>query len=181
MERSRPNSNLTEGRKPKPSFQGGQGGSLGQGGSVGQEGSPSSPPPHLPPFKEGRGGSRYKNADPMEYGLLKAYARENRKNMTQSESILWSQIRGKALGATFLRQYIIGDYITDFACLEKMLVIELDGGYHSLPEQLISDEQRTADLHEMGYRVIRFANEELFQGIDLVLTKIRNALNNAPL
>ena len=62
-----------------------------------------------------------------------------------------------------------------------MLVIELDGGYHSLPEQLISDEQRTADLQEMGYRVIRFTNEELFQGMDLVLTKIENALNNAPL
>lgn len=63
-----------------------------------------------------------------------------------------------------------------------MLVIELDGGYHSLPEQHISDEQRTADLHEMGYRVIRFTNEELFQGIDIVLTKIKNALNvNAPL
>ena len=63
-----------------------------------------------------------------------------------------------------------------------MLVIELDGGYHSMPEQLISDEQRTADLQKMGYRVIRFTNEELFQGMDLVLTKIKNALNeNAPL
>lgn len=63
-----------------------------------------------------------------------------------------------------------------------MLIIELDGGYHSLPEQQISDEQRTADLQEMGYRVIRFTNEELFQGIDLVLNKIKNALNeNAPL
>jgi len=63
-----------------------------------------------------------------------------------------------------------------------MLIIELDGGYHSLPEQQISDEQRTADLQEMGYRVIRFTNEELFQGIDLVLTQIKNALNeNAPL
>ena len=54
---------------------------------------------------------------------------------------------------------------------------KLDGGYHSLPQQLISDEQRTADLQEMGYRVIRFTNEEFFQGIDLVLTKIKNALN----
>jgi len=63
-----------------------------------------------------------------------------------------------------------------------MLIIELDGGYHSLPEQQISDEQRTADLQEMGYKVIRFTNEELFNGIDLVLTKIKIALNeNAPL
>jgi very-short-patch-repair endonuclease len=63
-----------------------------------------------------------------------------------------------------------------------MLIIELDGGYQSLPEQQISDEQRTADLQEMGYRVIRFTNEELFQEINLVLTQIKNALNvNAPL
>lgn len=58
-----------------------------------------------PSFQGGLGGSpRYKNADPMEYGLLKAYAKENRKNQTEAESILWNQIRGKSLGATFLRQ-----------------------------------------------------------------------------
>ena len=51
-----------------------------------------------PSFQGGLGGSpRYKNADPMEYGLLKAYAKENRKNQTEAESILWNQIRGKAL------------------------------------------------------------------------------------
>ena len=155
----------------KPSFQG------GQGGSVGQEGSPSSPPPHLPPFKEGRGGSRYKNADPMEYGLLKAYARENRKNMTQSESILWSQIRGKALGATFLRQYIIGDYITDFACLEPKLVIEVDGGYHSEPRQVEDDSIRQDWLEHQGFKVIRLTNEEVECDIDNTINKIKQALD----
>ena len=153
MERSIPNSNLTEGRKPKPSFQGGQGGSVG------------------------RGGSRYKNADPMEYGLLKAYARENRKNMTQSESILWSQIRGKALGVTFLRQYIIGDYITDFACLEPKLVIEVDGGYHSEPRQVEDDAIRQDWLEHQGFKVIRFTNEEVECDIDNTINKIKQALD----
>ena len=61
-----------------------------------------------------------------------------------------------------------------------MLIIELDGGYHSLPEQQISDNQRTSDLQRMGYRVIRFRNDELFNGIDLVLTKIINSLKENP-
>lgn len=96
--------------------------------------------------------------------------------------MLWGYLSNKQLGVRFRRQHIIGQYIADFACLDKMLVVELDGGYHTLPEQHISDEQRTADLQEMGYRVIRVTNEELFHGIDLVLTKIKNALNeNAPL
>ena len=96
--------------------------------------------------------------------------------------MLWFYLSNKQLGVRFRRQHIIGQYIADFACLEKMLVVELDGGYHTLPQQQISDEQRTADLQEMGYRVIRFTNEELFHGIDLVLTIIKSVLHeNAPL
>lgn len=117
------------------------------------------------------------NADPMEYGLLKAYARENRKNMTQSESILWSQIRGKALGVTFLRQYIIGDFITDFACLEPKLVIEVDGGYHSEPRQVEDDALRQDWLEHQGFKVIRFTNEEVECDIDKTINNIINALD----
>ena len=127
-------------------------------------------------------GSVRNSADVIEYPLLWAFAKENRNNPTEAERLLWFYLSNKQLGVRFRRQHIIGQYIADFACLEKMLVIELDGGYHSLPEQQISDEQRTADLQKMGYRVIRFTNEELFNGIDLVLTKIKKNLNeNAPL
>lgn len=127
-------------------------------------------------------GSVRHSADVMEYPLLWAFAKENRNNPTEAESLLWFYLSNKQFGIRFRRQHIIGQYIADFACLEKMLIIELDGGCHSLPEQQISDEQRTANLQERGYRVIRFTNEQLFNGIDLVLTKIRNALNeNAPL
>ena len=130
------------------------------------------------PYKEGLGGShRYKNADPIEYGLLKAYARENRKNMTQTESILWSQIRGKALGVTFLRQYIIGEYITDFACLEPKLVIEVDGGYHSEPRQVEDDAKRQEWLEHQGFKVIRFTNEEVECDIDNTVIKIKQAID----
>ncbi|MBO4840491.1 MAG: endonuclease domain-containing protein [Bacteroidaceae bacterium] len=127
-------------------------------------------------------GSVRHSVDVIEYPLLWAFAKENRNNPTEAERLLWFYLSNKQLGVRFRRQHIIGQYIADFACLEKMLIIELDGGYHSFPEQQISDEQRTANLQGNGYRVIRFTNEELFNGIDLVLTKINNALyENAPL
>ena len=126
-------------------------------------------------------GSVRHSADVIEYPLLWKFAKENRNNPTEAERLLWFYLSNKQLGVRFRRQHIIGQYIADFACLEKMLVVELDGGYHTLPEQHISDEQRTADLQEMGYRVIRFTNEELFHKIDLVLTKIKSTLSeNAP-
>ena len=116
--------------------------------------------------------ARYKNADPMEYGLLKAYARENRKNQTEAESILWSLIKRKSLGVTFLRQYIIGDYITDFACLEPKLVIEVDGGYHSEPRQAEDDAIRQEWLEKQGFKVIRFTNAEVECDIENTINKI---------
>ena len=124
--------------------------------------------------------ARYKNADPVEYGLLKAYASENRKNQTEAESILWSQIKSKSLGVSFLRQYIIGDYITDFACLEPKLVIEVDGGYHSEPRQVEDDAIRQEWLERQGFKVIRFTNEEVEFDIDNTINIIKSALSAFP-
>ena len=129
-------------------------------------------------FQGGQGGSpRYKNADPIEYGLLKAYARENRKNQTEAESILWNQIRGESLGVTFLRQYIIGAFITDFACLDPKLVIEVDGGYHSEPRQTEDDAVRQDWLEKQGFKVIRFSNAEVECDIEHTINKIRKSLS----
>lgn len=116
----------------------------------------------------------------MEYGLLKAYARENRKNQTEAESILWNQIRGESLGVIFLRQYIIGDYITDFACLEPKLVIEVDGGYHSEPRQVEGDAVRQEWLEKQGFKVIRFSNAEVECDIDNTICRIKDALSTSP-
>ena len=128
---------------------------------------------------QGQGGS-YRNANPFEYGLLKVYARENRKNMTQAESILWRQLRGRALGVIFLRQYLIGNYITDFACLEPKLVIEVDGGYHSEPRQAEDDAIRQDWLEKQGFKVIRFSNVEVECDIDNTINKIKHALSVFP-
>ena len=118
----------------------------------------------------------YQTADPILYMRLKAYSKEMKKFATEAESILWEYLRAKQLGKTFKRQHIIGDYIADFVCLESGLIIELDGGYHQLPEQQICDEQRTEWLEKHGFRVIRFKNEELLTNIDHCLEIIKASL-----
>ncbi|MBQ3628376.1 MAG: DUF559 domain-containing protein [Bacteroidaceae bacterium] len=118
----------------------------------------------------------YQTADPMLYMRLKAYSKEMRRFATEAESILWEYLRAKQLGKTFKRQHIIGDYIADFVCLESGLIVELDGGYHQLPEQQINDELRTEWLEKHGFRVIRFKNEELVTNIDHCLEIIKASL-----
>ncbi|MBQ6189423.1 MAG: endonuclease domain-containing protein [Bacteroidaceae bacterium] len=115
----------------------------------------------------------YKTASPDRYALLKDFARENRKNATLAEDVLWKHLRKNDFGIKFLRQHVIGDYIVDFVSLEQGLVIEVDGGYHSEPRQQEDDQQREQDLQRMGYHVMRFRNEEVLFDIDNVLEKIR--------
>ncbi|MEW5798092.1 MAG: DUF559 domain-containing protein [Bacteroidota bacterium] len=124
---------------------------------------------------EGRYG--YQTADTKVYHLLEQFAKEHRKNPTQAEAVLWERLKSKALeNYKFRRQHIIGRYITDFVCLSKNLVIEIDGLIHQLPENKENDGIRTQWLEEHGYRVIRFSNEEVLQNLDVVLNKILEAL-----
>lgn len=119
----------------------------------------------------------YNTASPDRYLLLKEFVHKNKQFATEAESLLWEHIRAKRLGAKFNRQHIIGDYIVDFVCLEKKLVIEVDGGYHSEYEQIEKDEFRTERLNMMGFSVIRFFNEEVIRDIWRVINIIKNRLN----
>lgn len=119
----------------------------------------------------------YKTACTDRYGLLKEFARENRKNQTEAESALWNYLRGNVLGTKFLRQHILGDYIGDFVSIEKKLVIEVDGGYHSQYSQMQKDADRTLHLESMGYKVIRFSNEEILFDTDRVVNEIKEIIN----
>ena len=103
----------------------------------------------------------YKTASPDRYDLLKGYARENRRNATLAESVLWEHLRERPCGVIFKRQHVIGDYIVDFAALSEHLIIEVDGAYHSERQQQDNDTIRTEELQRMGFRVIRFTNEEV--------------------
>jgi 5-methyltetrahydrofolate--homocysteine methyltransferase len=118
----------------------------------------------------------YQTADPCLYGLLKELAKKNRNNPTEAESILWECLSDSYLGQPFKRQHIIGEFIADFICIPAKVIIEVDGGYHQLPEQQISDEQRQEWLEAQGYTVIRFTNEEVIEDIDNVLETIEQYL-----
>ena len=119
-------------------------------------------------------------ADSTQYDLLKANAEKNRKNPTEAESILWDMLKGNNIGLHFRRQHIILDYIVDFICIEKGLVIELDGGYYNDPEQKEQDERRTAHLQQLGYTELRFANEELLTNPDAVIARIKEVAISLP-
>lgn len=138
------------------------------------------------PSGEGRGEANFAQvwgahtADSTQYDLLKENAVNNRKNPTEAESVLWDMLKGNKLGAHFRRQHIILDYIVDFICLDKGLIIELDGGYHDDPRQKEYDEARTAHLHRLGYTELRFKNEELLCNPDAVIRKITDFLETLP-
>lgn len=74
----------------------------------------------------------------------------------------------------FIRQHVVLDYIADFICLEHRVIIEVDGGYHNEGEQQRWDEQRTARLSGMGYKVLRYTNEQVLLDIDNVITDIKS-------
>ncbi|MBR0488942.1 MAG: endonuclease domain-containing protein [Prevotella sp.] len=119
----------------------------------------------------------YNTASPDRYVLLKEFAHKNKQFATEAELLLWEHIRAKRLAVKFNRQHIIGDYIVDFVCIEKKLVVEVDGGYHSEYEQIKKDELRTEHLNGLGYNVIRFSNEEILGNILEVVNKIKDKIN----
>ena len=106
------------------------------------------------------------------------FAKQMRSNMTPEEVKLWSILRAKRFyGYKFKRQVLIGDYIVDFLCPEKSLIVELDGGQHNEPDEIEYDKQRTAYLNSQGYKVIRFWNNEVNQNIDGVCEEIKKHLD----
>ena len=125
-----------------------------------------------------RNDGNYNTASPDRYLLLKGFAQINKQSPTDAEKLLWEHIRVKQLSVKFNRQHIIGDYIVDFVCIEKRLIIEVDGGYHSEYEQIEKDEFRTERLKDLGFSVIRFKNEDILRDISNVLNIIKDYLNN---
>ncbi len=137
-----------------------------------------SPTPALP-NKEGE-ACGYQTADPMLYSLLKDFAKENKKKATNAEVALWSHLRDEQTGFKFRRQHIIDKYIVDFVCLEKQLIIEVDGAYHAEHEQIEYDKDRSTRLNELGFNVIRFTNEEVITDIEECINKIKSELISTP-
>ena len=118
----------------------------------------------------------FQTASSDRYALLKEFARKNRNNQTNAEKCLWQCLRGGELGLKFKRQHIIYDFIADFVCLEKKLIIEVDGAYHFTDNQIEHDAYRTKEMEQFGFRVIRFTNEEVINETAKVIETIKQHL-----
>jgi adenine-specific DNA-methyltransferase len=109
--------------------------------------------------------------------FLTSRSRALRKNATDAERKLWSALRGRQLnGLKFRKQVEIDGYVVDFLCAEHRLIIEVDGGQHT-PER---DARRTAYLESLGFRLIRFWNNDVLENLDGVWTMIEKALEATP-
>lgn len=109
---------------------------------------------------------------------LREQAKEFRKEPAQAENILWQEIRNRKLaGYKFRRQVAIDRFIVDFCCLESNLVVEVDGEVHS--SQREQDNARTERLSDLGFRVIRFTNGQVFENLNYVKSKITEMCNEA--
>ncbi len=142
-------------------------------------------PFEMPP-ESSQGGQKtpkYQTARKSSYHLLKEKAEERKNNPTEAGKILWESVKGKGLeGYNFKREHIIDEYIADFVCLAKGLIVEVDGGYHNDPEIKENDKLRSNFLKDnFGYKIIRFSNEEVIGNIENVLDRIKEALANTPL
>ena len=108
---------------------------------------------------------------------LKALSQHLRKKMTDAENMLWLKLRRKQLkGYPFYRQKIIGKYIVDFYCPKANLVIELDGGQHYSEAGQAKDRARNDVLGELGIKVLRFSDRDVFENIDGVVERIWSCL-----
>lgn len=105
-------------------------------------------------------------------------AKKLRRDMSDEERILWTLLRDRRFAAfKFRRQVPLGDFVADFVCYERKLVIELDGSQHAEPEQAAFDAKRTLALEAAGFRVLRIWTSDLFKEREGVFETILNALH----
>jgi very-short-patch-repair endonuclease len=111
---------------------------------------------------------------------LKEAARHLRADMTESERMLWSRLRGKQLlGVQFYRQKPIGNYIVDFFAPRVKLAIEVDGSQHAEADHVRRDKQRDSYLADLGIRVMRLNSREVLKNTDSVIDLIYRSVEES--
>ena len=123
---------------------------------------------------------RYRTAQTSLYHFTKILAEEKRKNTTQEEMLMWQRLKNNQTGFHIRRQHIIGAYMVDFACFDKLATIEIDGAYHNEPEIRKYDEARTKFLEENGFTELRYSNKMVRADIEKVISDIISKLSSLP-
>ncbi len=121
---------------------------------------------------------RYDTINKKLFPQLKNRAKEMRRSPTEAEQILWEELRNSKLGDKFRRQHSIQDFIVDFVCIDRRLIVEVDGSIHE--QQKDHDDYRTQQLEYHGFKVIRFSNDDVIHNRATVLTEIRSTLQALP-
>ena len=103
---------------------------------------------------------------------IRRFARELRQPQTPTEATLWRYLRNRNIKFKFRRQHPIDFFIIDFYCAEAKLLIEIDGESHLANEQMEYDQARTEHLEGLGYKVIRFTNNDVRYNINEVVSEI---------
>ena len=107
-------------------------------------------------------------------------ARALRANGTSAEEKLWGELRNRQLaGLKFVRQTPVGPYFADFLCRERKLIVEIDGGTHSADAEIAADAAREVALRNLGYRIFRAWNGEVFDNIDGVIEALLAVVEGA--
>ena len=105
--------------------------------------------------------------------------RKLRRRSTPSERLLWGALRNRRVhGLNFRRQHSIAPFIVDFACIERKLVIEIDGGYHEWVEK--EDAQRQRFLEQAGFQVLRFSDTDVMADVEAVVIAIVRLAEHRP-
>ncbi len=132
--------------------------------------------PYHPPLEKGDGGGFSKQMLPYDK-QLKPLSQDLRENMTDAEYRVWLKLRRKQLkGCQFYRQKIIGKYIVDFYWTKANLVTEIDGGQHYFEAGKTKDMTRDNVLTEMGIKVLRFSDKDVFENIGGAMEEIWRCL-----
>ncbi|MFQ5717344.1 MAG: DUF559 domain-containing protein [Nitrospinales bacterium] len=125
------------------------------------------------------GGEEVNYRGGYDFAGLVERTRELRKKQTRAENIFWELVRDRRfMGLKFRRQHQFGGYIADFYCHERRLVVEFDGGIHA--SKMKKDHKRDAWMRARGIKVLRFRNEELFDGVESVLAAMADAIEPPP-
>ena len=123
---------------------------------------------------------KYTTEYPEVFTFLKEFKKFRKKNKTNGEIVLWEAIKTKKIGHEFRQKHNIGDFIIDFICFEKNVIVEVDRGYDEGSPEKELDTIRTEILRELGYQVIRYSVVEIVEEINVVINKLLNEIKRIP-
>ncbi|WP_233897287.1 DEAD/DEAH box helicase [Tenacibaculum piscium] len=131
---------------------------------------------------------KYKDENSASYQLIKEIAFKRKNTTSKAERALWEVLDNKKTGFKFRRYYLIEDFLIDFICLEKKLIIEVIGKYHTTEKQQEAMRLRTEILTEFGYKVVRLDENKILNSpensleniLDKTTKRIIATLNSLP-